>query len=378
MRAAALLVAGLAWTTAGRAHHDTVPAEPPSATAQKLQSLPNLDRSGITVSGLSSGAFFAHQFHVAFSTLVNGAGIVAGGPYGCVENIPNPFSWFATVPLDRLSAALVACTHYFGDRYFGLRPSAPKAADSTDLIEAAWTRRAIDDPANLADDRVWIFHGKNDGIVPRAVAEALTKVYEDRGVRAPALRAEWNNAGRAANHGLPVARFTGESAFPVRECGQHEPPFVIQCGFEAAEALLRHLHPGSFNPPSDDPHRDGTLIAFDQSEFPEAADERASLGRVGYLYVPAACGSAACRLHVAFHGCKQDVGSVHDDFIRDAGYNRWAATNAIVVLYPQAAASPANPNRCWDFWGYSGAGYSDRSGRQMRAVMAMVDRLIRP
>ena len=368
--AAAFAAAGFAWVAAGRAHHDAVPVEPPSSTAQPLQALPNLDRTAIAVSGLSSGAFFAHQFHIAFSKLVNGAGIVAGGPYGCVENIPNPFSWFATVPLDRMSAALVACTHYFGDRYFGLRPPEPKAADSTDLIETAWKRRAIDDPANLADDRVWIFHGKNDAIVPRGVAEVLKQVYEARGVRAPALHADWNGAGRAASHGLPVARFTGQSTFPTRDCEQHEPPFIIQCGFEAAEALLRHLHPGSFNPPSDDPHRDGTLIAFDQSEFPEAADERASLSRVGYLYVPAACGSEACRLHVAFHGCKQDVGSVHDDFIRDAGYNRWAASNRIVVLYPQAAASAANPNRCWDFWGYSGADYFGQSGRQMRAVKA--------
>jgi hypothetical protein len=83
------------------------------------------------VSGLSSGAFFAHQFHIAFSKLVSGAGIVAGGPYGCVENIPNPFSWFATVPLDRMSAALVACTQYFGDRYFSLHPSEP--------IREVWT-----------------------------------------------------------------------------------------------------------------------------------------------------------------------------------------------------------------------------------------------
>jgi hypothetical protein len=35
----------------------------------------------LTVSGLSSGAFFAHQLHVAYSGLFDGAAIVAGGPY---------------------------------------------------------------------------------------------------------------------------------------------------------------------------------------------------------------------------------------------------------------------------------------------------------
>ena len=67
---------------------------------------------------------------------------------------------------------------------------------------------------------------------------------------------------------------------------------------------------------------------------------------------------------------------MHDDFVRDAGYNRWAATNAIVVLYPQATASAANPNRCWDFWGYTGADYRIQRGPQVRAVKGMVDRLL--
>ena len=44
---------------------------------------------------------------------------------------------------------------------------------------------------------------------------------------------------------------------------QHEPPFVIQCDYEAAVMLLRHLYPEDFKPASDDPHRDGTLVAFD-------------------------------------------------------------------------------------------------------------------
>jgi len=33
----------------------------------------------ISVSGISSGGFFAVQFHVAFSSTIMGAGIIAGG-----------------------------------------------------------------------------------------------------------------------------------------------------------------------------------------------------------------------------------------------------------------------------------------------------------
>jgi hypothetical protein len=67
---------------------------------------------------------------------------------------------------------------------------------------------------------------------------------------------------------------------------------------------------------------------------------------------------------------------VHDDFVRDAGYNRWAAANRIVVFYPQATETTGNPRACWDFWGYSGEGWRTREGVQMRAVGSMIERLI--
>ena len=373
---AVTLAVACSFAFGSRADHDGIPVPPPNFTAQKLQSIPNPVPNAITVSGLSSGAFFAHQFHLAYSKLVIGAGLIAGGPYGCVENIPNPYFWFWTVPLDRLSAALVACTHYLGDRYFGLRPSAPKAEDSLRFVREAWSRRVIDDPAYLRDDRVWLFRGRRDEIVPSNAAAALKQVYEALGVRQPQLHVNFNENGRVANHGMPVTRFTGQSGFQVPQCAQHEPPFIIECEFEAAEGLLRHLYAENFQPASDDPHRDGTLIVFDQFEFFDRSDPSVGLHGVGYAYVPMRCAEARCRLHVAFHGCKQDLDSIHDDFVRDAGYNRWAATNNIVVLYPQATSSASNPNRCWDFWGYTGSDYYGQTGKQMRAVKAMVDRAL--
>src|SRR5215204_1167799 len=109
------------FSSAARSHHDDVPDPPPQSSSNHLAALPNLVPTAITVSGISSGGFFAHQFHVAYSKLVNGAGIIAGGPFACVENVSNPYYVFWTVPLDRVSAATVACTHYFGNSYFGLR-----------------------------------------------------------------------------------------------------------------------------------------------------------------------------------------------------------------------------------------------------------------
>jgi hypothetical protein len=374
--AALILTVTMLLSTGGEANHDRLPDPPPHSTNQRLPALPDLDRTAITVSGLSSGGFFAHQFHVTYSGLVKGAGIIAGGPYGCVEDIPNPWSPFWRVPLDWASAAVVACTHYYGDRYYGLRPALPKVGDSVGLIRESASHGLIDNPSHLAESRVWLFHGRSDHIVPLQVMEVLAQLYGVFGVEAPKLVFDKNTGETSANHGMPVGTFVGESEFPVRTCGQHEPPYVIQCGYEAAEMLLHHLYPEDFEPASDDPHRDGALTPFDQTAFFGQARESAGLHGVGYLYIPTQCTAAPCRLHVAFHGCKQNVDSVYDDFIRDAGYNRWAARNHIVVLYPQTTASAVNPNGCWDFWGYTGPNYDNRNGPQMRVIKAMVDRLI--
>jgi poly(3-hydroxybutyrate) depolymerase len=372
----AFAVAGLALPAPGLADHDAISDPAPRQTHEKLKPLPKLDKEAITVSGLSSGGFFAHQFHIAYSKLVRGAGIIAGGPYGCVENITNPYwPWFG---LDRTTAAVIACTHLKGERYFGLRPSPPEAKDSVELIRSARRAGTIDDPKNLADARVWLFHGRRDEVVPARMARLLHEVYRALDLPDAAIRDE---AG-PASHGLPVAAFPQESRFPKRDCDEHAPPYLIECGFDAAERLLRHLYGPTFVSKPADAHASGALVAFDQTEFSDASATRTSLSGVGYAYVPKQCVAGACRLHVAFHGCRQHVDNrdddrAHDDFIRDAGYNRWAAANDTVVLYPQLTTSAQNPNACWDFWGYSGLDYYNQKGAQMRAVKAMVGRILR-
>ncbi len=360
------------------AHHDDIPDPPPLSVSEPLPTDLRLDPASVTVSGLSSGGFFAHQFHVAFSGTVTGAAILAGGPYGCVEVIDNPFWQYRK--LGRVSAAVVACTHYFGRRFWGLRPDPPRAEEARQLIGVAHRAGEIDDPAHLAGDRVWLFRGELDEVVPAAVADALADLYRLLDVDGEALHVEPGDPERPANHGIPVESFAGESRFPRRDCAEHALPFVIECGYDAAELLLRHLYPDGFLPEPVDLHGAGSLQAFDQTGFFQPS-ETAGLSGVGYIYVPDTCRSEACRLHVAFHGCRQHADAqgddrIHDDFIRHAGYNRWAAANRIVVLYPQATEAAGNPRACWDFWGYSGEGWRTRDGVQMRAVGSMVERLI--
>ena len=360
------------------AHHDDIPDPPPLSVSQSLPTDLRLAPASVTVSGLSSGGFFAHQFHVAFSGTVRGVAILAGGPYGCVEVIDNPFWPFRK--LDRSSAAVVACTHYFGSRYWGLRPDPPRAEDVRQLIEAAHRAGEIDDPAHLADDRVWLFRGELDEVVPAAVADSLADLYRLLGVDGEALHVEPGDPERPASHGIPVESFTGESRYPPRDCAEYALPFVIECGYDAAELLLRHLYPEGFSSEPVDPHGAGSLRAFDQTEFFQPS-RTAGLSGVGYIYIPETCRSEECRLHVAFHGCRQHADAqgddrVHDDFIRDAGYNRWAGANRLVVLDPQATEAAGNPRACWDFWGYSGDAWRTRDGIKMHAAKSMVERLL--
>jgi hypothetical protein len=97
--------------------------------------------------------------------------------------------------------------------------------------------------------------------------------------------------------------------------------------------------------------------------------------------VPTSCAAQlACRVHVAFHGCKQYASAIGADYYLHAGYNAWADTNNLIVLYPQTIATsvlpyPTNPNGCWDWWGYNETAYAQKGGSQISAVFAMLQRL---
>jgi hypothetical protein len=86
-------------------------------------------------------------------------------------------------------------------------------------------------------------------------------------------------------------------------------------------------------------------------------------------------------VHIALHGCKQNADTIGDRYIRHAGYNEWADTNHLIILYPQtitgnpAEFEPLNPFGCWDWWGYTNFNYAVKAGRQISTIKAMLDRL---
>lgn len=319
----------------------------PGANAQSLPRY-NLDRDDVTVSGVSSGGYMAVQLQVAYSSRFTGAGVVAGGPYGCAEGT--------------LAIALTRCMR-------------PTAADEPDPARLAWLTRLaaaqdrIDPVDGLARDRVWMFASPDDTVVHPRVSERLFDYY--LAFVEPARIAYVRDV--RGEHSMPTADF----GFPCFHKGASSNPddhFLNDCDYDAAGAMLAHLLQRVRRVPSEPA---GRLVAFDQAEFlPQPAAH--GLAATGYAYVPDACAAGMrCRLHVALHGCLQSADRIGETYVRHAGYNRWADANRLVVLYPQATASPqqGNGNGCWDWWGYDDARHLERGGRQMAAVMRMVDRV---
>jgi poly(3-hydroxybutyrate) depolymerase len=320
-------------------------------TTTAVSALPALgaDPAQTSVSGLSSGAFMAVQYQVAYSANVVGAGVVAGGPYYCAAG------------LGHVADAIAIC--------MGMVPSAPPnpALMWSAAKEFAATSQ-IDPLSNLRTRRIYVFSGTKDTIVQQQAVDATVEFFRLAGV--PDANISYVNTV-PSGHALIAPNF-GNS------CSANSTPYINHCqvnghAYDQAGALLAHIY-GPLEPRVPTPA--GKLIAFNQREFADAAT---GLADKAYVYVPSACApaGAACKIHVAIHGCKQSAKVVGKDFYTGSGYNNWADNNKLVVLYPQVDAStlPYNPNGCWDWVGYTGLNYALKSGGQMMAIKAMVDRL---
>jgi len=312
-------------------------ADPPALPAL------HADAKHTSVSGLSAGAYLAVQLQVAYSATIVGAGIVAGGPYDCAAG----------------NAAFVELC--MGQLPFFM----PGASGFVGTAEAWAIAHEIDALSHLRHRRLYVFSGGADSTVRRAAVDTAVEVFRRLGVDA---------ANIAYVHDIPAGHAL-IAPDATHGCGATESPFVNRCDvagapYDQAKAILTQIY-GTLQPPAASPP---TPVPFDQRPFGSAAALMADAGRV---HVPAACASAGahCRVHVALHGCMQAEESVGDAFHAGAGFNRWAETNRLIVLYPQVNRSASNPFGCWDWWGYSSVDYARKSAPQMKAIMAMVKRL---
>ncbi len=320
---------------------------PPAAPLPALDAIP----AETTVSGLSSGGYMAVQLHFAHSRTIKGAGAIAAGPYYCAQG--------------SLWTALGAC----------MQPGAwtplPETGLLREKIAALEKAGKIDPTSNLAGSRAWLFSGARDETVYTEVVQALRRLYASFGAETLLV------ADKPAGHAMVTLRHGNA-------CASTEPPFINDCDYDAAGTLLAHL----LGPLAGAASPAGALLAFEQDGFAGGNAAAIGMAATGYAYVPPACATQRCRVHVAFHGCRQQAAEIGERFVREAGYNEWADANRLVILYPQALSRSGwsmaarnfvwNPRGCWDWWGYGGAQYPTKDGAQVRAVKAMLDRLSAP
>ncbi len=267
----------------------------------------------------------AVQLQVALSSKIRGAASLAGGIYGCAEGKP--------------SQAQKICMK---------NPGAIVAANFVKKAIDRAEAKTIDPIANLAQAKIYLFQSQADKTVHPS---SVNKLRDFFAAFTTNIRVELHET---AAHGFPTLE-SGNS------CEKEGIPWLQRCGRDVAGEILEYFY--SLSPPSSSSM--GELIPFDQSLY---ASKNTSLLPEGYVYVPTTCLEASCRLHIAFHGCKMSTAFAQKRFMLEAGYNRWADTNRIVIIYPQAKQNPLNPNGCWDWYGYTGSDYSEKNGQQIQFI----------
>lgn len=293
----------------------------------------NTDTERLYIAGISSGGYLTHQLHLAWPDEVRGVAVFAAGPYACAEA--------------GVTAALFNCMN--------VSRGAPTAEKSLERIQLAAKEGEIDDPAKLENDRVYLYSAGADPVIAAPVSKALEKTYAQ--LAPEGLK---THTQALAGHGLP-------SLDAGVACEKTAAPYVNACGYSGAAESLNHLDGPAKNVVQTE--LQGKLLSFNQNTF--KAEKSKGLAEEGFYYVPEQCAAGGCGLQVMLHGCEQSAEEVGTDFMQLSGYLQQADARDLVVLFPQAKTSLANPKGCWDWWGYESSEFATRKGPQMQAIHAM-------
>ena len=308
-----------------------------AAVENRALSSYKIDPKAITVSGISSGAFMAVQMQVAYSKTISGAASIAGGVFWCAKG--------------DLNKAKAECMG---------QPTQASASDQVAEAQRLADTGAIDPLENLQQQKLYLYSSPKDSVVHYSNSDKIENFYTHY-MNASDIHREKTIQSA---HGFP----TLSSGNP---CQLGFMPWILNCNYDAAGELLKTMY-GELAPRGK--FESTHLLKFSQQEF---GDAKTPLYKEGWVYVPADCARGdVCKLHVALHGCQMNPEFTQDQFERLAGYNEWAESNHIIVLYPQSAkVDQANPYACWDWYGFTGANYLTQSGSQMMALKKMIEKI---
>jgi len=110
--------------------------------------------------------------------------------------------------------------------------------------------------------------------------------------------------------------------------------------------MFRHLLPNLPNNPQSVNARDadwrskGVLKKFDAKHFVKSSMlQHDGIDWDGYVYYPYSCIdnnlAVKCKVHFSLHGCNEQINGKYDwEWITRTGYNEYAATNNLIIVYP--------------------------------------------
>ena len=216
-------------------------------------------------------------------------------------------------------------------------PGGPEVGKLVDLTYSDAELKYIDHPSNMKDDKVFIYSGLSDTTVYPLVVRSL-QAYYSYFIAANNIQTQYSIN---SEHCIPTLNY-GEA------CGAKGPPYLGNCNYDGAGAALKALY-------GTDVHVRATaqdtsrLFSFAQNTYVAASPSLSSLSDIGYVYIPSSCEDrrTVCSLHISFHGCEQTLNDIGTVYAVHAGFNEWAESNNIIVLYPYAIRSklvPYNPN----------------------------------
>ncbi|ELT87181.1 hypothetical protein CAPTEDRAFT_207153 [Capitella teleta] len=299
------------------------------STAQEPLGVYDVDWNAISVSGLSSGASMATQFHVAYSSHVMGVAMFAGSPYWCARGM--------------LTRSTVACMSL--PNWINL-PAIYKQVDSYE------SNGDIDPTENMLTDKVYLWHGSSDPTVSPGVQQYVVDFYKSYVAQENIEVVSNINSG----HSMPTS-------YHGNACKTSQADYIANCDFPGAFYALDHIYGNLEEPTRYGGVLPGRFYTYDQREFFDYPPSFSGMDTKGYVYIPSACkevvkkkaqpGEGECRLHIVFHGCLQGRYLIGDEYARNTGYNEVAELNNIIMLYPQATWSMLNVKGCWDWWGYN-------------------------
>ena len=113
------------------------------------------------------------------------------------------------------------------------------------------------------------------------------------------------------------------------------------------------------------------------------------IDEIGYVYYPNQCasGNLSCKLHIYLHDCEQQVNYISSgglESFTNTGFLEYAASNNIIVVFPQAKFSlHQNPQSCWDvqekpFMDRQRQDYLNYKSLQPKFLINIINRITKP